>query len=119
MTTPPSRNAKKAQRAARDPERPGEECKAPGGVWRPVVDRARCEGKGDCVEVCPYDVFEVGRIGDEDFRAMPFLVRLKLLVHGRKSVFMPRVDACRACGLCVVACPEDALTLTTTQADSA
>ncbi|HEY4184287.1 MAG TPA: ferredoxin family protein [Polyangia bacterium] len=26
---------------------------------RPVVDRARCEGKRDCVEVCPYGVFEV------------------------------------------------------------
>ncbi len=106
-----SRNPDKAKRAARHPKRPGEECKAAAGAWVPVVDRARCEGKGDCVEVCPYDVFEVGLIADEEFRAMPFLVRLKLRVHGKRTVSMPKIDACRACGLCVVACPEKALTL--------
>ena len=25
------------------------------GAWRPVVDHARCEGKRDCIDVCPYD----------------------------------------------------------------
>jgi len=30
------------------------------GVLVPVIDRDRCEGKKDCVEVCPYDVFEMG-----------------------------------------------------------
>ena len=44
-------------------------------------------------------------------RAMPLLVRLELRVHGKKTVFLPRADACNACGLCVVACPEKALTL--------
>ncbi len=60
----------------------------------PVVDRARCEGKGDCVEVCPYDVFEVGLIAVEEFRAMPFFVRLKLRVHGKRTVSMPKIDSC-------------------------
>lgn len=106
-----SRSPVKAKRAARHPDRPGEDCKAPAGAWKPVVDRARCEGKGDCVEVCPYDVFEVGTIADDEFRAMRLLVRLKLIAHGKKTAYTPRADACRACGLCVVACPEKALTL--------
>ncbi len=111
MSTPSSRNPNKAQLAARNPSRPGEECKGPLGACRPVVDRARCEGKGDCVEVCPYGVFEVGQIEDADYRAQPLLVRLKILAHRRKSVSMPNIDECRGCGLCVVACPEDALAL--------
>jgi 4Fe-4S ferredoxin len=75
------------------------------------VNRARCEGKSACVDVCPYDVFELGRIEDAEYRAMPFLVRMKLRVHGKRTVYMPNLDACRACGLCVAACPEKALTL--------
>jgi 4Fe-4S ferredoxin len=109
--TPKSRDAEKARRAALDPDRPGEACEAAPGSWKPVVDRSRCEGKADCVAVCPYDVFEVGRISDEDFGALRFLARLKVRAHGKKTALTPRAEACRACGLCVVACPEDALTL--------
>jgi 4Fe-4S ferredoxin len=113
-TPPPSRDPEKAKRAARDPERPGERCDAAPGAWRPVVARARCEGKADCVAVCPYDVFEVGRISDEDYRGLGLLARLKVRAHGMKTAHTPRADACRACGLCVVACPEDAITLART-----
>lgn len=77
-----------------------------------MVDHRRCEGKGDCVEVCPYDVFEVRPIDEAEYRAMPALVRFKLFVHGKKSAYTPNADACQACGLCVVACPEKAITLT-------
>lgn len=103
--------AEKAKRAAADPNRPGEECKAPAGSWTPTVDRARCEAKHDCVDVCPYDVFEVRRIDDADFRALGLLAKVKVVVHGRKTAYTPRADDCRACGLCVVACPERAIAL--------
>ena len=36
-----------------------EECRGEPGKVAPVVDRNRCEGKEDCVRVCPYDVFEI------------------------------------------------------------
>jgi NAD-dependent dihydropyrimidine dehydrogenase PreA subunit len=111
MSTSNSRNPEKARRAARDPGRPGEDCKAPAGTYLPIVDRSACEGKGDCVEVCPYDVFEVRRIADEEYRALGFLARLKVRVHGMKTSYTPRADACRACGLCVVSCPEHAIAL--------
>jgi NAD-dependent dihydropyrimidine dehydrogenase PreA subunit len=106
-----SRDPDKARRAARDPRRPGEQCRAPAGKFVPQVDRRRCEGKADCVQVCPYDVFEVGVIDAAEYAAMPALVRFKLWVHGKKTAHTPRADACRACGLCVVACPERAITL--------
>ena len=103
--------AEKVRRAAEHPERPGKECEAQPGTWMPVVNRARCEAKGDCVEVCPYNVFEVRRIEDSDYRALSLFSRMKVLVHGSKSAYTPKVDACRACGLCVVACPEHAIEL--------
>lgn len=106
-----SLNREKARKAAAEPARQGEHCSATPGAWTPVVARGKCEGKGDCVEVCPYGVFEVGRLGDQDFAALSFLGRLKSRVHGRKTAFTPKAAECRACGLCVVACPEDALTL--------
>jgi NAD-dependent dihydropyrimidine dehydrogenase PreA subunit len=111
MDEPRSKSPEKARRAAAHPDRPGEACKAPPGAWAPVVDRSRCEAKGDCVEVCPYGVFEVRRIEDADYRALGWLARLKVIAHGRRSAYTPHADACRACGLCVVACPERALSL--------
>ena len=86
-------------------------CNADPGVYHPEVDPKRCEGKGDCVLVCPFDVFEVGPMDDATFDAMPRLVKLKLWAHGRQTSHTPRAAACRACGLCVVACPENAIRL--------
>ena len=111
MTTPKHKNPEKAKRAAAHSQRPGELCKAAPGSFMPVVDRGRCEGKADCVEVCPYDVFEVGKIDEAEYRALPMLSRFKVWAHGKQTALTPRAGACQACGLCVVACPEHALTL--------
>lgn len=88
-----------------------DKCKAEPGIFIPVVNAMRCEGKGDCAVVCPYDVFEIGRMPDEQFASMPTLVKFKLWAHGRKTAFTPNADACKACGACVKACPEKAITL--------
>jgi NAD-dependent dihydropyrimidine dehydrogenase PreA subunit len=109
--TAPRLDTAKARRAAAHPDRPGEACRAPAAAYAPLIDRAKCEGKDDCVEVCPYDVFEVRRMDDADFDALGFLAQIKSRVHGRKTAYTPRADACQACGLCVVACPEKAITL--------
>jgi NAD-dependent dihydropyrimidine dehydrogenase PreA subunit len=86
-------------------------CKAAPGELVPRVDRRRCEGKKDCVAVCPYHVFEVRTIDESEWRALPLLPRLKLWAHGKQTAYTPHADACQACGLCVKACPENAITL--------
>ena len=86
-------------------------CKQNPGVFRPRVDFGKCEGKAECVAVCPENVFEIRRIDTQDYRELGPLQRLKLRVHGMKVSYTPRVDACRACGLCVTACPERAIKL--------
>jgi NAD-dependent dihydropyrimidine dehydrogenase PreA subunit len=107
----PAFDRSRARLVARNVDRPGERCRAEPGAYAPVVDRQRCEGKEECVAVCPYGVFEVRRIDDADFQALSFLGRLKSRAHGRRTAYTPKADACRACGLCVVACPEHAIAL--------
>ena len=96
---------------AKDPKRPGEKCRPEPGQWHPRIDHARCEGKRECVEVCPYDVFEVRRIDDGDFARLSLLGRLKSIAHRRQTAYAPRADACHACGLCVASCPDKAIAL--------
>ncbi len=114
---PGSRDPAKARAAATDPARPGEKCRAPPAKWAPVIDRSRCEGKQDCVQVCPYDVFELGTLTDEEFSALGIMGRVKARAHERKTSRTPRASECRGCGLCVVACPEEAITLVLGPAD--
>ncbi len=87
------------------------DCKQPPGVVAPQIDRTRCEGKEDCVEVCPYDVFEIHILTKEQRSELPFFARLKASVHGNRQAFAVRAEACHACGLCVQACPERAIKL--------
>jgi len=101
----------RARKAARDPRRPGEKCNAEPARYKPVVNHSRCEGKSDCVAVCPFDVFEVRRIDDADWKPLSPLAKLKVLAHRKQTAYAVRADACKACGLCVVACPEKAIEL--------
>ena len=93
---------------------PTPQCVEPPGSWRPEVARGKCEGKADCVRVCPYGVFRVGRISEADYGALGLLARLKVRAHGMKTAYTPTAEACRACGLCVTACPEKAIRLVRT-----
>jgi 4Fe-4S ferredoxin len=86
-------------------------CKQAPGLFVPVVNRHRCEGKEDCVRVCPYQVFEVHALTREHKAALPLIARMKALAHGNRQAFAVRPDSCHACGLCVAACPENAITL--------
>jgi NAD-dependent dihydropyrimidine dehydrogenase PreA subunit len=87
------------------------ECRAIPGEFAPVVDRAKCEGKAKCVEVCPVQVFEVRRMDAADFATLGMLAKLKSIAHGRKTAYTPRASTCEACGKCVEACPEKAIKL--------
>src|SRR5688500_4783260 len=87
-----------------------ETCREPG-KWIPQIDRSRCEAKADCVRVCPYDVFEVRAIDPADKAKLGPLGKLKLWVHGGRQAYAVKADDCHACGLCVKACPEKAISL--------
>jgi NAD-dependent dihydropyrimidine dehydrogenase PreA subunit len=75
------------------------------------VDFKRCEGKADCVRVCPEHVFQLRTIDAGDYADLSLLNKFKVRVHGMQVAYTPNADACRSCGLCVGACPEQAITL--------
>ncbi|HRK74062.1 MAG TPA: ferredoxin family protein [Rhodothermales bacterium] len=86
-------------------------CKEEAGILSPVIDFNKCEAKGPCIEVCPYDVFEMQKIADEDFSKLTFIGKLKTKAHGNKKAYAIKPMDCHACGLCVTACPESAIKL--------
>lgn len=95
------------------------ECRQPPGVFQPTIDRNRCEGKAGCVSVCPKGVFQVGTLPVEQRTGLSLRGRLKGVVHRWQQALLVRAQACEACGLCVQACPEDAITLTRAPGGSA
>ena len=87
-----------------------EDCKSAGELV-PSIDRNRCEGKEDCVRVCPYHVFEIRVLGDAERAQLSTRGALKARFHGYRQAFAVQAEQCHACGLCVTACPEHAIKL--------
>lgn len=87
------------------------DCKAPPGQFIPVIDRSRCEGKAECVRVCPVGVYMVGTLAPEHRAGLGLRARVKGFAHRWQQALLVNPAACEACGLCVQACPEKAITL--------
>lgn len=86
-------------------------CKDETGKLIPVVNFNSCEGKGPCIEVCPYDVFEMKPISREQYKSLSWIGKLKTKAHGSQKAFVINGELCHSCGLCVTACPEKAIKL--------
>src|SRR5262245_21193462 len=87
------------------------DCKQAAGVIRPKIDRNRCEGKQDCVKVCPYGVFSMGTLAKTERAGLSLRGKLKGFAHRWQQAFATNADACHACGLGFAASPEKAITL--------
>jgi NAD-dependent dihydropyrimidine dehydrogenase PreA subunit len=87
------------------------DCKQPAGLFSPVIDRNKCEGKGDCVQVCPESVFVIGTLPVEMRSGLGVKGRIKGFAHRWQQALLVNSEACKACGLCVTSCPESAIEL--------
>ena len=85
--------------------------KQEAGIVIPVIDPNRCEAKAACVAVCPNDVFVIQTISAETKSQLSLRGKLKSWFHGGKQAHVAHPDDCHACGLCVPACPEQAIRL--------
>jgi len=75
-----------------------------GARAMPVVDPAKCTACGDCVEVCPKDLFS---LQPESHRLW---VACKNLEHG-EAVLEDCQVGCTACGKCVMDAPGDLINM--------
>jgi 4Fe-4S ferredoxin len=73
-----------------------------------AIDHRKCEGKKDCLRVCPTQVFRLGPTEP----SLPWYLKLKVAAHGGKQAFVVNEPACTACMECVKVCPEHAITVT-------
>lgn len=74
-------------------------------MWQVTVNNHSCEGKRDCLEVCPTDVF-----GMQKARVRHPLFWIKAKVHGGSQAVPVREEDCIGCTACARACPELAIT---------
>lgn len=57
--------------------------------YQPIVDEEKCVGCGECVEICPVDVYEI-----QDEKAVPV-----------------NAEECIGCESCMEVCEQDAITV--------
>lgn len=86
-------------------------CKQTAGTLIPVIDRNRCEGKGPSIAVCPYQVLGMHILPRAQRQGLSVKGRLKGFVHRWQQAEVIAPERCMACGLCVSACPEQAISL--------
>ena len=59
-------------------------------AYKVTVDREKCNGDSECIDVCPVDVYEL----DADGKSEPV-----------------NMDECIGCESCIEVCPTDAITI--------
>ncbi|HQU74326.1 MAG: RnfABCDGE type electron transport complex subunit B [Calditrichaeota bacterium] len=70
-----------------------------GPTGLPVVDEEKCTSCGDCVEICPKNLFEIMPINRH------LIVQCKSLLEGDRALETCQV-ACTGCGKCAADAPE-------------
>ena len=61
--------------------------------------------------MCPYDLFEVRALPPHDRASRSLMGKMKAWAHGNRQASVVHGPNCHAGGLCIKACPEQALRL--------
>jgi ferredoxin len=75
-----------------------------------VVDRSRCVSRGPCAATCPSDAIRIRPLTPEERAELTWTTRLKLSLGGSEQAVVDP-EACVGCAACVMACPENALSM--------
>lgn len=77
----------------------------------PVVNFNKCEAKGACTHVCVHNVFKIRQISSEQFSELTFLGKIRTIFSDNRKAVVEKPELCQNCGLCVSACPGNAIKL--------
>ena len=80
------------------------------GTAAPVIDRDRCVGDAGCVAVCPHQVLALRPVAAQDCHGLPASTRFLLSLSSGLQAAVIAPERCRACGLCLAACSQQAIT---------
>ncbi|WMT51188.1 MAG: 4Fe-4S ferredoxin [Ferroplasma sp.] len=72
-------------------------CKNNGTM--PVVDQSKCEAKGQCVAVCPENVFELRPRTSEEINGLTFMGKFKARIHNNIVGSPLHIDLCKSAGI--------------------
>ena len=82
---------------------------------RPVIDQDRCLpspfGKGDCIEECSENIFELRKITKKEKKTLSISRKFFVFLHRGRQAFVISPENCVACGACVKVCPKRAIKL--------
>jgi 4Fe-4S ferredoxin len=81
------------------------------GLFMPVININRCEGKGPCIAACPHDVLQMGVLANSQRTELTILGAVKAWAHHYRQAQVEFPERCLACADCVSVCPEKAITL--------
>ena len=70
------------------------DCKHEPGIFTPVINRAKCEGKAACAAVCPCGVFTLGTVPADQRKGVGLLGRCLAGRLGRQRSSAGREENC-------------------------
>ena len=74
-----------------------------------IINRNKCDGCGDCILKCKYNVLRISEISKQESDQLHLLGKIKTLIKGRMKAYVDNQKNCIICKECEENCHEHAI----------